>query len=126
VKVQVRPSSVTSGRSPQGPRSISKSSTGQPEILYSATSRDPNASTMRLRLTVQRNNIPAANILWNVPETNSPQAYTITRLLEDVNHVIPLEAEHWGLEHYVVEVGGFECLHFSPVAQALKDDDHVW
>ncbi|KAF2820405.1 hypothetical protein CC86DRAFT_374563 [Ophiobolus disseminans] len=80
---------------------------------------------MRLRLTVQRNGLPAANVLWNVPDSNSTQAYTITRLLEDVNHVIPLEAEHWGLEHYVVEVAGFECLHFSPVAQALKDDDHV-
>ncbi|KAH4208636.1 hypothetical protein HBI95_093330 [Parastagonospora nodorum] len=80
---------------------------------------------MRLRLTVQRNSLPPANILWNVPDTNSTQAYTITRLLEDVNHVLPLESEHWGLEHYVVEVGGFECLHFSPVAQSLKDDDHV-
>ncbi|KAF2128044.1 hypothetical protein P153DRAFT_294023 [Dothidotthia symphoricarpi CBS 119687] len=80
---------------------------------------------MRLRLTVQRNGLPAANILWNVPETNSPQAYTITRLLEDVNHIIPLEAEHWGLEHYVVELDGFECLHFFPVAQALKEDDHI-
>ncbi|CAO2657975.1 Nn.00g072350.m01.CDS01 [Neocucurbitaria sp. VM-36] len=80
---------------------------------------------MRLRLTVQRNGLPAANILWSVPDTNSPQAYTITRLLEDVNLVIPLEAAHWGLEHYVVEVGGFECLHFTPVSQALKEDDHV-
>ncbi|EUC47814.1 hypothetical protein COCMIDRAFT_24368 [Bipolaris oryzae ATCC 44560] len=80
---------------------------------------------MRLRLTVQRNGLPAANILWSVPETNSTQAYTITRLLEDVNHIIPLEAEHWGLEHYVVEVGGFECLHFMPVVNALKEDDHV-
>jgi hypothetical protein len=84
-----------------------------------------NASNMRLRLTVQRNSLPPANILWNVPDTNSTQAYTITRLLEDVNHVLPLESEHWGLEHYVVEVGGFECLHFSPVAHSLKDDDHV-
>jgi hypothetical protein len=80
---------------------------------------------MRLRLTVQRNSLPPANILWNVPDTISSTAYTITRLLEDVNHIIPLEAEQWGLEHYVVEVGGFECLHFSPVAQALKEDDHV-
>lgn len=80
---------------------------------------------MRLRLTVQRNGLPAANIVWNVPEAISPQAYTITRLLEDVNLIIPLEAEHWGLEHYVVELDGFECLHFSPVAQALKEDDRV-
>ncbi|RMZ67299.1 5-methyltetrahydropteroyltriglutamate-homocysteine methyltransferase [Pyrenophora seminiperda CCB06] len=80
---------------------------------------------MRLRLTVQRNGLPAANVLWSVPETNSTQAYTITRLLEDVNLIIPLEAEHWGLEHYVVEVAGFECLHFMPVIHALKEDDHV-
>lgn len=80
---------------------------------------------MRLRLTVQRNSLPPANVLWNVPDTHSTQAYTITRLLEDVNYVLPLESEHWGLEHYVVEVGGFECLHFSPVVQSLKDDDHV-
>jgi hypothetical protein len=80
---------------------------------------------MRFRLTVQRNRLPDANIVWSVPETNSSPAYTVARLLEDVNRIIPLEAEHWGLEHYVVEIGGFECLHFSPVAQALKEDDHV-
>ncbi|PVI05669.1 hypothetical protein DM02DRAFT_516244 [Periconia macrospinosa] len=80
---------------------------------------------MRLRLSVQRNNLPASNILWNVPDTNSAQAYTISRLLEDVNQVLPLEAEQWGLEDYTVEVGGFECLHFSSVFQTLKDDDLV-
>lgn len=80
---------------------------------------------MRIRLTVQRNALPAAKILWTIPETNSSQAYTISRLLEDVNHVIPLESEHWGLEHYVVEIDGFECLHFSPVAETLKENDNV-
>lgn len=80
---------------------------------------------MRLRLTVQRNSLPTANILWSVPETYSASAYTVSRLLEDVNHVMPLEAGQWGLEHYIVEVGGFECLHFMPVAEALKEDDHV-
>jgi hypothetical protein len=64
-------------------------------------------------------------VLWSVPANASPQAYTISRLLEDVNAILPLEAEHWGLEDYVVEVGGFECLHFTPVAQALKDDDEL-
>ena len=80
---------------------------------------------MRLRISVQRNNLPASNIVWTVPDTNSQQAYTIARLLEDINRVLPLEAEQWGLEDYVVEVGGFECLHFSPVSQTLKDDDVV-
>ncbi|CAI6339476.1 unnamed protein product [Periconia digitata] len=80
---------------------------------------------MRLRLSVQRNNLPTSNILWNVPDNNSPQAYTIARLLDDVNLVFPLESEQWGLEDYTVEVGGFECLHFAPVFQTLKDDDMV-
>jgi hypothetical protein len=92
--------------------------------LYTRTNATRHAN-MRLRLTVQRNGLPAANVVWSVPDTNSTQAYTVTRLLEDVNLIIPLEAEHWGLEHYVVEVGGFECLHFMPVAHALKEDDHV-
>jgi hypothetical protein len=80
---------------------------------------------MRLRLSVQRNRLPVSNILWNVPDNISPQAYTIAKLLEDVNAVLPLEAEQWGLEDYVIEVGGFECLHFTPVAQTLRDDDQV-
>lgn len=80
---------------------------------------------MRLRLSVQRNNLPTSNILWSIPDTNSPQAYTIARLLEDVNQVLPLEADQWGLEDYTVEVAGFECLHFAPVFQTLKEDDHV-
>ncbi|KAJ4292665.1 hypothetical protein N0V90_009328 [Kalmusia sp. IMI 367209] len=80
---------------------------------------------MRLRLTVQRNSLPTSNILWSVPDTSSLQAYTVARLLEDVNRILPLEAEQWGLEDYIVEVGGFECFHFSPVLQTLKEDDHV-
>ena len=108
-----------------GPSSVCPKVDQQSETDEQREITRPNAPKMRLRLTVQRNGLPAANVLWNVSETNSTQAYTITRLLEDVNHVIPLEAEHWGLEHYVVEVAGFECLHFSPVVQALKDDDLV-
>jgi len=99
-----------------------------PESSFHTSQLEParlDASKMRLRLTVQRNGLPAANILWSVSEKNSTLAYTVTRLLEDVNHIIPLETEHWGLEHYVVEVGGFECLHFSPVMEALKEDDQV-
>lgn len=81
---------------------------------------------MRLRLSVERNNLPTTKIVWNIPETKSLQAYTVARLLEDVNNVLPLEAEQWGLEDYIVEIGGFECFHFSPVLGILKEDDHVW
>ncbi|KAF2864805.1 hypothetical protein BDV95DRAFT_588055 [Massariosphaeria phaeospora] len=80
---------------------------------------------MRLRVSVQRHRLPANNIVWSLPGDHRPQAYTIARLLEDINQILPLEAEHWGLEDYVVEVGGFECLHFAPVTQVLKDDDTV-
>lgn len=80
---------------------------------------------MRLRLSVQRHRLPPVNVLWTVPATASSQAYTIARLLEDVNAILPLESEHWGLEDYVVDLGGFECLHFTPVALSLKDDDHI-
>lgn len=61
--------------------------------------------------------------------------YTIAQLLEDVNEVIPLETEpsvfdpefsgQWGLEDYVVEVSGSECLHFMEVEGLLRDGDEV-
>lgn len=61
--------------------------------------------------------------------------YSIAQLLEDVNEVIPLETEQqlfddessgqWGLEDYVVEVGGSECLHFMEVEGLLRDGDEV-
>ncbi|KAJ5273874.1 hypothetical protein N7478_008999 [Penicillium angulare] len=61
--------------------------------------------------------------------------YTIAQLLEDVNEVVPLETEpsvfdpefsgQWGLEDYVVEVCGSECLHFMEVEGLLRDGDEV-
>lgn len=61
--------------------------------------------------------------------------YTVAQLLEDVNEVVPLETEpnifdperhgQWGLEDYVVEVGGSECLHFMEVDGLLREDDEV-
>jgi hypothetical protein len=63
---------------------------------------------------------------------------TIAQLLEDVNEVVPLETEGggnigddsecgglWGLEDYVVEVAGFECLHFMGMNGLLRDGDEV-
>ncbi|KAK2738923.1 hypothetical protein FQN55_009693 [Onygenales sp. PD_40] len=66
---------------------------------------------------------------------------TIAQLLEDVNEVIPLETQvgeeggygnndgdvggQWGLEDYVVEVQGSECLHFMGVDGLLRDGDEV-
>ena len=53
-----------------------------------------------------------------------------------MNEVIPLETQigdadsqydggQWGLEDYVVEVQGFECLHFMEVDGLLRDGDEV-
>lgn len=66
---------------------------------------------------------------------------TVAQLLEDLNEVVPLETAvdgdngtlgendelggQWGLEDYVVEVDGFECLHFMHVDGLLRDGDEV-
>ena len=86
---------------------------------------------MRLQLIVQRHGLPSTQILWIVsaPAKQSNGApgsgVTISQFLEQVNEIIPLEADQWGLEDYAVEVHGFECLHFSELNQVLRDDDVV-
>jgi hypothetical protein len=109
---------------------------------------------MRLHLVIQRHGLPTTRILWTtepsgvvassaVASTRMPNAvygnngYTVAQLLEDVNEVIPLETAgdvggedndlggHWGLEDYVVEVAGFECLHFMNVEGLLKEEDYI-
>ncbi len=86
---------------------------------------------MRLRLIVQRHGIPPVQILWTVAPTRPPLAaagssITVSQFLEQVNDIIPLESEEWGLEDYAVEVGGYECLHFQELGQVLKSDEEVW
>ncbi|KAL8647672.1 MAG: hypothetical protein Q9210_005411, partial [Variospora velana] len=60
------------------------------------------------------------------PVHSSADTSTISQLLEQVNDIVPLESEEWGLEDYIVEVGGFECLHFQEANQVLKEHDEVW
>ena len=87
---------------------------------------------MRLQLTVQRHGLPPAYVLWTLASAVRPpllaagNGITISQFLEQVNEVIPLESEDWGLEDYSVEVRGFECLHFCELNQVLKEDDEVW
>ncbi|KAL8828305.1 MAG: hypothetical protein Q9191_002662 [Dirinaria sp. TL-2023a] len=73
--------------------------------------------------------LPATRVLWTVgsfpPYAATGASGIISQLLEQVNEVIPLESDDWGLEDYAVEVGGFECLHFSDLGQVLKEDDEV-
>lgn len=87
---------------------------------------------MRLQLIVQRHGLPPVQVLWTLASAVRPpllavgNGITISQFLEQVNDVLPLESEEWGLEDYSVEVRGFECLHFSELNQVLKEDDEVW
>ena len=105
--------------------------------------------TRILWTTTSSSSLDGATHLYKTPaaasaiaSTRAPNAlfanggYTIAQLLEDVNEVVPLETEpnlfgdshssgQWGLEDYVVEVGGSECLHFMDVEGLLRDDDVV-
>lgn len=83
---------------------------------------------------MQRHSLPPVQLLWTIaphgpirpPYADAGASFTISQLLEQISEIIPLESEDWGLEDYAVEVGGFECLHFSEISHVLKEDDIVW
>lgn len=83
---------------------------------------------------MQRHSLPPVQLLWTIapygpirpPYADAGASFTISQLLEQISEIIPLESEDWGLEDYAVEVGGFECLHFSEISHILKEDDIVW
>jgi len=81
--------------------------------------------TMRLRLTVLRHRLPPTDFLWSISDEQTNTGTTISRFLTQIDEIVPLEAEHWGLEDYVVCVDNFECLHFQNVGNVLKEGDHV-
>lgn len=81
---------------------------------------------MRLRLSIRRHNLPAADLLWAVPDDRAHDAFTVAQLLEHLNDIIPLESPHWGLEDYAVEINNYEALHFQKVKDIFKDEDQVW
>ncbi|KAF4539692.1 Solute carrier family 40 (iron-regulated transporter) protein [Lasiodiplodia theobromae] len=80
---------------------------------------------MRLRLSIRRHNLPAADLLWAVPDDRAHDAFTVAQLLENLNDIIPLESPHWGLEDYAVEINNYEALHFQKVKDIFKDEDQV-
>lgn len=83
---------------------------------------------MRLRLIVQRPELPPVKLLWDTDSTFNPgEARLVSTLVSRVNDVFPLLFDRNGLslESYVVELGGFECLHFQPVDAVFKDGDEV-
>ena len=80
---------------------------------------------MRLRLTIQRHLLASVDILWSVDTSNPRATLTIAQLIEQVNEVVPLEHDQWGLEDYVTEVKGYECIHHFRVRDVLRDEDEV-
>ncbi|KAH0564887.1 hypothetical protein GP486_001726 [Trichoglossum hirsutum] len=83
---------------------------------------------MRLRLNIQRHGLPPSLVVWTTGEcgsVNRSQSGTVSQLLERVNDIIPLESDEWGLEDYIVEIHGYECLHFQELENVFKDDDEV-
>lgn len=85
---------------------------------------------MRLRLIIERHLLPPVKVVWTVghvlpPLANAGASYTISQLLEQINQTIPLQSDQWNLEDYVVETGGFECLHFSQIGDVLNNDAEV-
>ena len=80
---------------------------------------------MRLRLTIQRHLLPSLDILWSVDTGNPQTILTIAQLIEQVNEVVPLEHDQWGLEDYIAELKGYECIHYFRVRDVLKDEDEV-
>jgi hypothetical protein len=81
----------------------------------------------RLRLVVRRHALPEVRVLFTVSLEADP---TIANFLEQVNEIIPLESNDWGLEDYVVELrdpqgSAFECLHFQQVSSILHVDEEV-
>jgi hypothetical protein len=80
---------------------------------------------MRVKICVRRNGLPDANLVWPVVEEETGNKLTVARLLSQVDEAIPLESVDWALEDYIVEIGGFECLHFQYLSDILKEGDQV-
>lgn len=103
--------------------------TTSPPSLFEQHARHPASSLIAAPTASAITSSRAPNALY------ATGGYTIAQLLEDVNEVVPLETEpavfdqefsgQWGLEDYVVEVCGSECLHFMEVEGLLRDGDEV-
>lgn len=106
-------------------------------ILWTTTTSSSSSSSFSAAIPYKA---PATSSA--IASTRAPNAlfanggYSVAQLLEDVNEVVPLETEprlfgdgknsgQWGLEDYVVEVAGSECLHFMEVEGLLRDGDEV-
>ncbi|KAM5350352.1 hypothetical protein ACJ41O_006857 [Fusarium nematophilum] len=84
-------------------------------------------SQIRLRLVIRRHAVPEVKLVW---PCTAAEDLTVSKLLTQVNEVVPLESGDWGLEDYAVELSdgkgdSFELLHFQQVGKVLKEDDQV-
>lgn len=78
---------------------------------------------MRLRLRIERNELPPTQILHSISSTQTSQ--TIAQFLQNINVLFPLESTNWDISDYAVLVGGYEATHYTEVGQAFKDEDEV-
>jgi hypothetical protein len=83
---------------------------------------------MRLRLIIQRPELPPVKLLWDTESSfYASDSRLVSTLVSRVNDVFPLLFDNTGLslDNYVVELDGFECLHFQPVDKVFRDGDEV-
>jgi hypothetical protein len=80
---------------------------------------------MRFRLAVFRHGLPPTRVVWTTPDERLESVFLVSRLLSDVNDIIPLEAREWGLEDYVVQLGEYELLHFHNLGDVLRENDKI-
>ena len=85
---------------------------------------------MRLRLVIYRHGLSPTRVVWTpnglgaTSRDASPSSATVSQFLANINLIIPLESEGYGLEDYVVEAGdGFELLHFQVLQGTVRDDE---
>jgi hypothetical protein len=80
---------------------------------------------MRICLSVFRHGLPATRVIWATTDDQLSSGILVSRFLSDVNDIIPLESDDWGLEDYVVQLENYELLHFQNLSDVLREDDHV-
>lgn len=78
---------------------------------------------MRLRLRIERNELPPVSVLWAIGNTEGKQ--TVAQFLARVDERFPIEGGCWGAEDYSVSVGGYELLHYYEVGSYFQNEDEV-
>ncbi|KAI5359450.1 putative Zinc finger CCHC domain-containing protein [Septoria linicola] len=78
---------------------------------------------MRLRLQIERNELPPTKVVHTIPSTQLEQ--TVSQFLQTINSLFPLESTNWDISDYTVLIDGYEATHYTQVGQAFKDEDEV-